>query len=78
MHKVFLCYYTGNISDLYSLMNKHINSSRLSGSTEKFGNHVFYYMQNQRQSSFFQILVFMKVANEQNLIFCEKLLQNKL
>ena len=58
-------------------MNNHITSCRLGGSTDKFDSHVFYCMQNQIKEPFFQILTFMKLADEQNLLFYEKLLQNR-
>ena len=34
-------------------------------------------MQNQKQEPFFQILMFMELADEQNLLFYEKLIQNR-
>ena len=42
-----------------------------------FDNHVFYCMQALKQETFFQIFTFMKLANEQNLLFYRKFLQNR-
>ena len=62
---------------LRSRMNNHITSCRLGGSTDKFDNHVFYCMQNQKQQEpLFKIVTFMKLADKRNLLFYEKLLQN--
>ena len=69
--------YIGKTVDLRSRMTSHITSCRLGGSTDKFDNHVFCCMQNQKQEPFFQILTFIKLADEQNLLFYEKLLQNR-
>ena len=69
--------YIGKTADLRSRMNNRITSCRLEGSTDKFDNHVFYCIQNQKQEPFFQILTFMKLADGQNLLFYEKLLQNR-
>ena len=69
--------YIGKTVDLRSRMNNHITSCRLGRSTDKFDNHVFYCMQNQKQKPFFQILTVIKLADEQNLPFYEKLLQNR-
>ena len=60
--------YIGKTVDLRSRMNNHITSCRLGGSTDKFDNHVFYCMQNQKQEPFFGILTFMKLADEQNFV----------
>ena len=68
--------YIDKTVDLRSLMNNHITSYRLGGSMGKFENHVFYWMQNQKREQFFEVLTFMKLAEEQNLLFYEKLLQN--
>ena len=38
---------------------------------DKFDNHVFYCMQNQKQEPFFQIRTFMKLTDKQNLLFYE-------
>ena len=38
--------YIGKAVDLRSRMNNHITSCRFGGSTDKFDNYVFYYMQN--------------------------------
>ena len=69
--------YIGKTVDLRSRMNNHITSCRLGGLTQKFDSHVFYCMQNQKQELFFHILMFMKLNDEQNLLFYEKLLQNR-
>ena len=68
--------YIDKTVDLRSRMNDHITSYRLGGWMDKFENHVFYWMQNQKQEQFFEILTFMKLAEEQNLLFYEKLIQN--
>ena len=59
-------------------MNNHITSCRLGDSTDKFDNHVFYPMQNEKQEPLFQILTFMELADELNLLCYEKLLQNRV
>ena len=61
--------YIGKSVDLRSRMNNHITSCRLGGSTDKFDNHVFCCMQNQKQEPFSQILMLMKLDDEQNLLF---------
>ena len=45
--------YIGKILDLHSRMNNHITISRVGGSTDKFDNHTFFCMRNQRNESFF-------------------------
>ena len=62
---------------LHSRMNNRITSCKLGGSTDKSENHIFYCMQNQKQEPFFQILTFLELANKQNLLLYEKLLQNR-
>ena len=69
--------YTSKTVDLRSRMNNHITSYRLGGSTDRFDNQEFYWIQNQKQEPFFQILMFMKLADKHNLLFYEKLLQNR-
>ena len=70
--------YIGKTIDLRSRVNNHITSCRLGGSTDKFDNHVFYCMQNQKQQEpLFKIVTFMKLADKRNLQFYEKLLQNR-
>ena len=58
---------------LFSCKNNHITSCRLGGSTNKSDNHIFYCVQYQKQP-FPQILTFMKLSEEQNFLFYEKLL----
>ena len=67
---------TSKSVDLHSRKNNHITSYRFGGSTKKFGNHIFYCVQNQEQELLFQILTFMKLVEEQNLLFYEQL-QNR-
>ena len=69
--------YIGKSVDLRSRMNNHITSCSLGGSTDKFDNHVFCCMQNQKQEPFSQILMLMKLDDEQNLLFQQKLLQSR-
>ena len=45
--------YIGKTVGLRSRVNNHISSCRLGGSRGKFHNHVFYWMQNQKQEPFF-------------------------
>ena len=45
--------FIGKTVDLLSRMNNYITSCRLGGSTDKFDNHGFYCMQNQKQEPFF-------------------------
>ena len=58
-------------------MNNRITSRRRRSFTDKFDNHGFYCMQNQKQEPLLQILTFMKLADEQNLLFYEEQLQNR-
>ena len=70
--------YIAKTIDLRSRMNNHITSCRVGGSTDKFDNHVFYCMQNQKQQEpLFKIVTFMKLADKRNSLFYEKLLQNR-
>ena len=48
-----------------------MTSCRLGSSTDKFDNHVFLCIQNQKQEPFFRIITSMKLADELNLLFYE-------
>ena len=45
--------YIGKTLDLHSRMNNHITISQVGGSTDKFDNHTFFCLRNQRNESFF-------------------------
>ena len=65
-----------NVIYFLKCISTNYSTTYIGGSTEKFDNHVFYCMQNQKQEPLFQILT-MKLADEQNLLVYEKLLQNR-
>ena len=53
-------------------MNKHISSCRLGGSSDKFGNTVFFCIGNKKKGSYFQILSFMKLVGNIIRYFMKK------
>ena len=67
--------YIGKTTNLRLRTNNHISSCRNGNSCNNFDNHVFRCMGDQNVEPYFQLFAFMKLANEQNLLFYENLLQ---